>query len=388
MNRTKLIIPGAAAIVLATVAVGVYIFLRPPGETGILEASGQVRGTEVTISSRLSGTLDIVAVREGQRIRSGELIAQISSKETEARLAQAKAQVNALENQVKEVDAQLKSLDSAQEQSRLGVNLTRDLSFHEAHRADEAVERVKAEIAAAEAQLDRDQKSYERYEKLLAQGFISQNYFDDIRTRRAASEARVTAAKRAGQEAQAMLQRARSASTEVRIKQQETERLVSERERLKAARAAISSQTDAARARVAETEATLADTRLIAPADGTVINKLAEPGELAAHGRPIATLVNLSDLYVRVYIPERDVGKIRLENPARIVADAFPGKPFSGKVTEVAQKAEFTPKEVHMKDEREKLVFGVKVAIDNPQGYLKPGMPVDVKIKWKDEAQW
>jgi HlyD family secretion protein len=139
---------------------------------------------------------------------------------------------------------------------------------------------------------------------------------------------------------------------------------------------------------VAGVEAALADTRLVAPVDGTVMSRLAEPGELVPPGRPIVTLVDLGALYARVYVPEREIAKIRLGNPARVYADAFPDRPFAGKVVEVAERAEFTPKEAHVKDEREKLVFGVKVSIDNPQGHLKPGMPVDVQIKWKEDATW
>ncbi len=147
-------------------------------------------------------------------------------------------------------------------------------------------------------------------------------------------------------------------------------------------------QLDSANARVKEIEATFQDAAIHAPSGGTIINKLAEGGELVAEGTPIAILVDLSDLYVKVYIPQKDIGKIRLENPARIYADAFPDRFFEGKVTEISQMAEFTPKEVHMKEERTKLVFGVKVGIRNPEGYLKPGMPVDVKIRWRENVAW
>jgi len=145
---------------------------------------------------------------------------------------------------------------------------------------------------------------------------------------------------------------------------------------------------ESAAARVKEIEATLRDTEIRAPSSGTVINRLVEPGELVANGTPVVVLVDLSDLYVRVFVPERHISKVRLGNSARIYADSFPDRSFTGKVMEIAQKAEFTPREEHVKEERTKLVFGVKVAVENPQGYLKPGMPVDVKIKWKDDVPW
>jgi len=144
----------------------------------------------------------------------------------------------------------------------------------------------------------------------------------------------------------------------------------------------------AARAARDEAQAAVADTHIVAPLAGTVVTKAAEPGELAFPGTPLVALVDLSRLYLRVYLAERDIGKLKLGDPARIFVDSFPGRPFEAWVTEVAQQAEFTPKDVHMPDERVNLVYGVKLQIKNPQGLLKPGMPGDALIRWKPGAIW
>lgn len=371
----------------AALAAAVYA-LWPREAPGILEGSGQVRGTEVTVSSRLAGVAREVPIREGQLLAKGELVARIASEEMQARLAQAKAQASATEDQLRAADAQLKQLDISIDQARLSAQLTAGTTGHDVHRAREAVERAKAEVQAAEAQFRQDERSYERFKKLVAERFVSENYFDEVRARYAASEARLRATKQAAAESQADLERARAGLDEVGIKRREIDRLQSDHERLRATRAALENEVRNARARVDEVSAVLADATIVVPSTGTVMAKLIEQGELVAPGRPLATLVDLEDIYVRVFVPQRDIGKIRLGNPVRIVADAFPGRDFTGRVSEIAQQAEFTPKEVHMKDERMKLVFGVKVAIDNPEGYLKPGMPVDVKIKWQDDARW
>lgn len=369
---------GAAAVVVA--AAGAYFALRPAPAGDVIEANGQVRGTEVTLSARIPGIAEVVAVREGQRVARGELVAQIAARELEARLAQAQAQVAAAQSLVAELEAQAKVLDVTAGQATLGARVAAGTASHEVHRASEALGRATAEIAAADAQAAQDSKAYERFEKLLDQGFVSRNYFDEVAARRRASEARLSAARQSGEEARAAREKARAASGEVEIRESDVKRIAAERERVVAARSTAASQAQAARARVAEVEAQLADTRIVAPAAGTVMAKLAEPGELVAAGRPIATLVNLEELYVRVYVPERVVGRIRLGAAARVSVDAYPGRVFAGEVTEVAQQAEFTPKEVHMKDEREKLVFAVKLRIDNPEGLLKPGMPADAKL--------
>lgn len=378
----------AAALIAVMVAAAFYFARRPAQAEGILESNGQVRGTEITVSAKIGGIADIVAIREGQVVKAGDLIAAIASRELEARRDQARAQAAGARNLLAELDAQLKVFDIAAEQAKAGANVAAGASLHEIHRVSEALARANAEIVAAEALFTQDRDAYERFEKLLAQGFISKNYFDEVATRRRASEARLTAARRAREEAQASLQKAQAASGEVRIKEKDVQRIAAERARAVATRETAASQADAAQARVAEIEAQLADTRILAPAHATVMAKLVEPGELVAAGRPLASLINLQDLFVRVYIPERDVGRIRLGNPARISVDAFRDRSFAGKVVEVAQQAEFTPKDVHMKEEREKLVFGVKMVIDNPDGLLKPGMFADARIKVDQNAVW
>lgn len=370
----------AAAAVL--IAVGVVWFVqRPAPVTDVIEANGQVRGTEVTLSARIPGIAEVVAVREGDRVSPGQLVAQIAARELEARLAQANAQQTAAQSLVAELDAQARVLDETSAQARVGARVVAGTVSHEMHRAGEAVARATADVAAAEAQATQDNKVYERFEDLLAKGFVSRNYFDEMAARRQSSGARLTAARRAAEEARAAREKASAASGEVEIRERDVKRIAAERDRVLAARSSATAQVDAARARVAEIEAQLADTRILAPSRGTVMAKLVEPGELVAAGRPVATLVNLEDLFVRVYVTERDVGRLRLGDVATVSVDAYPDRSFFGAVSEVAQQAEFTPKEVHVKEEREKLVFGVKVRLTSPEGLLKPGMPADVRIK-------
>lgn len=125
-----------------------------------------------------------------------------------------------------------------------------------------------------------------------------------------------------------------------------------------------------------------------APAAGTILSKGIEAGELAAPGRTIAVLADLARIELKIYVPEREIGKIKLNDPARVRVDAFPQRAFDARVARVDQRAQFTPKDVHMPDERARLVFGVVLAVDNPQAHLKPGMPADAWVRWKPEASW
>lgn len=146
-------------------------------------------------------------------------------------------------------------------------------------------------------------------------------------------------------------------------------------------------QVDAARAQVAEAEAALiqararlADTRIEAPMDGVVLRRNLEPGATATPGTPMLTLVDLQSLWLRAYIPEAELGRVRLGQRARITVDAFPREPFEGRVSEIGSEAEFTPRNVQTQKERVNLVFRVKIAVVNPDGRLKPGMPADAVI--------
>jgi len=146
--------------------------------------------------------------------------------------------------------------------------------------------------------------------------------------------------------------------------------------------------SDVSRAKLAQAKAaadvarvTLEDTRVVSPIDGVVTRTHAEVGETVAAGRAVVTLTNLSRPWVRVYIPETQIGRVRLGDAAGITIDTFPDRAFKGRVTYVASEAEFTPKNVQTQEERVKLVFAIDVTADNPEGVLKPGMPADVTIQ-------
>lgn len=158
---------------------------------------------------------------------------------------------------------------------------------------------------------------------------------------------------------------------------------------------ALEAQVAETRARLtaAEQEVTLLQqqlekTEIRAPLMGTVQTKTIEVGELATPGRAMAVLVDLSQVELKVYIPESDIGKVKLGDPARVRVDAFPDRYFEATVSRVDQRVQFTPKDVHMPDERARLVFGVVIAVDNAEGYLKPGMPADAWVRWKPEVSW
>lgn len=325
MTRKQSIFLLIGVAIAAVAGTAAWIFLQPQLPQGVLETNGIVRGTEITVSSRLSGTIEAISVNEGMRIEAGAPIARLDAREIEAGLEQARASV---EN-----------------------------AFHGVHQAKEAIKRSDAEIRRAEIHMEQARRDYERYEKLFERDGVSRRVYEEAWTAFRISEASLQAAENAREAARATLQ---------------------------SAEAALS----VTRGRVREVEATFADTRIDAPVGGTVVNRLVEKGEVVSPGTPVATIIDLDDLYVKVYVSEVNLGKIKIGDPARIFTDAFPDRHFTGTVTEISQEAEFTPREAHVREERTKFVFGVEIGVENPEGILKPGLPVDVTIKWAEDAPW
>lgn len=157
---------------------------------------------------------------------------------------------------------------------------------------------------------------------------------------------------------------------------------------LQAQHAQSAANLEAARHAVELLRAQVNKSVIRAPVASTILSRGIEAGELAVPGRTIAVLADLARIELKIYIPESEIGKVKLDAPARVRVDAFPERYFEARVARVDARAQFTPKDVHMPDERARLVFGVTLAVDNREGYLKPGMPADAWLRWNPDAPW
>lgn len=201
----------------------------------------------------------------------------------------------------------------------------------------------------------------------------------------AEAEAAVRHAEQAGRDATRFTELYREGTASVREAEQAelAARVATDRQ------AAARAQLGKARAALAEAESVLADLTITAPAAGTITTRMADLGEVVSAGAVLFTLIDLERLYLKVYVPEVLIGKIRLGLPARIHTDAFPDTPFEAELRYIASQAEFTPKEVQTPDERVKLVYAVKLYLrDNPGQRLTPGLPADAVIRWREDVPW
>jgi len=145
---------------------------------------------------------------------------------------------------------------------------------------------------------------------------------------------------------------------------------------------------DAAGQRINLVQSQLGKTEIKAPITGTILVKAIETGEFVTPGKVVAVLVNLLSLELKVFIPEADLGKIKLGTEARVKTSAFPDRFYDARVARVDQQAQFTPRDIHLPEERVRMVFGVTLELANPTGELKPGMPADAWIRWKEDVPW
>lgn len=153
-------------------------------------------------------------------------------------------------------------------------------------------------------------------------------------------------------------------------------------------RQAIDAQISSAEARTSSAQTQLGRTEVTAPLDATVLVRTAEAGEVVQAGQPLAILVDLTQLKLKVYVPSERLGAIRLEQPVKIRVDSYPERYFDARVARVDDYAQFTPRDIHLPQERTQMVYGVELTLSNPESVLKPGMPADAWIRIDDKVPW
>jgi HlyD family secretion protein len=300
----------------------------------LITASGTIETVEIHVASKVPGQLLDLAVDEGARVERGDVLATVDHAAADIQLRQAEAGVRLAEAQLALLVKGARSEDIRQAEAGLKQTETA------------------LKIAADDAK---------RMRELFQTGSVTSKQRDD-------AEARLTVA-----EAQ------QSAAAEALNKV----RWLARPEEIQAAEARLAQ----ARAAADLLAKTIADCTITAPAGGIVTHKAVEAGELVTPGATIVTLADLKSVYVMIYITEKELGRVRLGDAAEIRIDAFPDRPFIGRITYISPEAEFTPKNVQTKEDRVKLVFGVKVEIENKEGLLKPGLPADAVVRVGSEAR-
>jgi HlyD family secretion protein len=313
---------------------------KPPADR--VRVSGYVEATEVRVAPEVGGRLIDLKVAEGDRVKLGDIVAQLDTADITLALRRATAERQG-------ADAQLRLLLAGARQE--------DIRQAEAQRAA-----AEADVSGARQELASAERDLKRFEDLLASNSGAQKPRDDAATRRDVAKDRI----RAGEE------RVRAAAEAVaRLKSG------ARREEIDAARARLAGVD----AQIATLEKAMNDATVLAPASGMVTQKLADKGELVAPRAPLLVIADLDHVWANVYVDEPLVPRVTLGGTATVFTDAG-GPGIEGAITFISPKAEFTPRNVQTAEERSKLVFRVKITVDNEKGVLKQGMPVEAEIRF------
>lgn len=382
------------AIALLVVGVGGYLAYRlgrPASDRAdVIRVSGNIELTEVAIAFQSPGRLAELLADEGDEVHRGDIIARLDTDELEEQVERARAVLAIAESRLRELESSitLRNEQIAGETMRAQAELDRALAALEELRAGvrpQEIEAAEAMVASAQSEFSRAESDWERAQDLHEDEDISTAQFDESRARYEVASARL----RETQQRLALLQegarREDVQAAEADVARTRANMRLAQAGLLEVARMREETGSREAEIRQAEAEVAIAETRLsnavaTSPVDGVVLVKAAETGEVLPTGMPVVTIGDLSRPWLRAYIGETDLGRVRLGAEVPVRTDSFPGKTYAGRVSFISSEAEFTPNQIQTDQERVRLVYRIKIDIENPNGELKSNMPADADI--------
>lgn len=367
-------------LLLVGFAVWKIFFAHPASPDSVVALSGRIEGDDSALSAKTSGRIMEVRFREGDSVKAGDIVAVLDDQQVREREDQARAAVAQSEAQLRSAQDQIAVLNEQLAQTNLETGqATVD--------AEGRVNQAQAELAAAEADLAQQRASLQlavfdrdAYTRLAKSGAVSERQGKQAETTAASQQAVVNAAERRLEAARGALNIAKANLANPGIRTAQSGAVRKQLLQQQAAIANARAEAVRSQAQLAEAESNRSDLIVHAPFDGTVITRSAEPGEYLQAGTAIITLLDLTKVYLRGYIPEGQIGKVKLGQPARVYLDSNPNKPVEAEVSRIDPQATFTPENTYFRDDRVKQVVGVKLRLKGSFGFAKPGMPSDGEV--------
>ena len=387
----RFILPTIILVALAAVA-GVYLYGRlHPKNTNRLSVSGNLELTQVDISFKVPGKLIELDVDECYFVKKGQVIARIDRDQVESQRARDEASLHNSQFQYDQMETsvqwQRRTLESevALRTAELRASQARLAALVAGSRPQE-IQESRAAVADAKAQHDQARADWDRAQDLFKNDDISKQQYDQYRMRLDStaavlrqSDERLALVVEGPRKEDIDAARADVVRAQAAVESAENNRL--ELKRREQDVFAHRADVNRARAQVAMTDTQINDTVVTAPIDGVVLVKSAEVGEVLAAGTTVVTIGDIDHPWLRAYINETDLGRVKYGQAATLTTDSFPGKSYPGRISFIASEAEFTPKQIQTNEERVKLVYRIKIDVDNRSHDLKSNMPVDAEIK-------
>jgi HlyD family secretion protein len=353
-------------------------FLAPVSGPGV-SVTGTIEARQVDVSAKITGRIVALLVGEGDRVREGQVLARLDEAELAAEAGRQEAALRSAEASLRDLLAGARP-EEIEEARATVARAQAQLDDLGAGSRVQEIEEARAAARSAEATWTMTERDLRRAEELYRRELIAAQEVDRARQ---AHEVAAAQERTARERLALLLEGARPHQLDAARAQ-----LKAARDRLALLQAgprphqveAARAQVDQARSALGLARSRLEEATVRSLVDGIVLRKNREAGETVNAGVPIVTLMDPADVWLRAYVPEDEVGRVRLGDRARITVDAYAERAFAGRVTEIASEAEFTPRNVQTKKERVNLVFRIRIQVDNPDGALKPGMPADARV--------
>lgn len=382
-------------VLLVIVSVTIWFISRPKSASDSIVVSGNIEVTETALSFQVSGELAQRTIDEGELTKTDTIIAKLDTKELELNVKMREAEVRSAEAILAELVAGTRPERIAQAAAQVGQARAKVKELKKGSRSQE-VAQAEANFNAAKADLEKSsadvrlkQLELERTQKLFENGAISKQVLDNVSTALEVSESTQKAAQQKVESAQQFLDLVEEGPRQELVEQAESSlnfASAAYREAVNGPRPQTIEQAqarvDLAKEALALAETQLSRAQIAAPFSGIVLSKAAEVGEFVRAGAPVLSIGNLENVYMRAYVSEPDLAKVKLGQAVEVTNDSYKSqKVYNGTITFISSEAEFTPKTIQTSDERTRLVYRIKITIPNPEMELKPGMPVDGTIK-------
>jgi HlyD family secretion protein len=368
-------------ILLGAVLVVLSGCRRSAEPAGTIFVSGRIDGDTVDISSKIAGRIENLSVREGDSVEAGQVVAWLSSPQQEAIRDTQKARIVSDQRRVDQLQAQVATYAEKVRQAQLYENQAETDAPGQVKQAEAALAASQADLARWEAELRQVQVDAKRYAPLAKTGAVAVQVADQYQTKEQVALASVAASRKHVAAAEAGVQQARAQLQNIPIKAADRMTLLRQVDELKQQIASAQADVEADRAALRKIEADLADLTIHAPIAGTILTRSAEPGRVIQPGQTILTMVDLSKLYLRGFVPEGAIGKVRVGQTANVYLDSNPKEAVPAEVIRVDPQAMFTPENTYFKEDRVKQVLGLKLGLRGAVGFAKPGMPADGRIQ-------
>ena len=436
-QRRKIPIPLLLMAVLAACGIGYTIWrLQPQGAGNVLFVSGRIEGYETDIGVKRSGRIESIVVREGAAVKKGQKLIKLDNsndqllseqlRSAQARQASAQSDQQQAVSDAEEAQGEIEQVESQIHEAQLNQQQSQGDTMGRIAQAQSNVAAARAQLVQAQAQVKQSAAEVklakinrDRYAKLVRDGAINQQQFDQAQTTLDTAIATLEARQAAVNAERQQLKATSGALTQVKttgfnpdIRNAQLTALVRKQQQSYAQLKSAQAKVNSARAKVKDAQASnqqiltqIADSKkdlnVVSPLDGVVTARSVEPGAVVSSQTNILTIVDPKTVYFRGFIPEGDIGRVRLGQTTKILIDSAPGKPLEGKVIAIDPQASFTPENIYFQKDRVRQVIGIRIKVQNPDNCFNPenpytksdlpcakmGMPADAEINLNPESR-